>query len=62
MDSIIEKDLQLLEQVLKDCNIKFIPSKDGASINGIRISIQVFFSNAIPEIEKYDIFGYLHGF
>ena len=37
MDSIIEKDLQLLEQVLKDCNIKFIPSKDGASINGMSI-------------------------
>ena len=52
MNSIIEKDLQLLEQVLKDCNIKFISSKDGTSINGIRISIQVFFSNAIPEIEK----------
>lgn len=37
MDSIIEKDLRLLEQVLKDCNIKFVPSKDSASINGMSI-------------------------
>lgn len=37
MNSIIEKDLQLLEQVLKDCNIKFIPSENGASINGMNI-------------------------
>ena len=37
MDSIIEKDLQLLEQVLKECNIKLIPSKNGASINGMSI-------------------------
>lgn len=27
--------------------------------NGIRISVQVFFSNSISEIEKYDVFGYL---
>lgn len=37
MNSIIEKDLQLLEQVLKECNIKLIPSKNGASINGMSI-------------------------